>query len=462
MRTNPLDRLSLRVKIVVWNTLLLFAFCFGLGIFFYKTLQHNLYVTLDRELASAASQLAATVDVQNGQPSLPEEPDLLPSNTVITIYDRAGKTVLATTQPGWAAIFKSTPPPIQQQSRFQTLRSNDGTLWRILYKPITDSGHVIGILQVARSESEIASTLAQLLNLMLLTIPVALVLATTGGFFLANRALKPVDEITRTAARISTNDLAIRLHVLRNDEIGRLATTFNSMLDRLQAAFQRQKQFTADASHELRTPLATLIATADIALESPRSVQGYKQVISSMRNDAQRMSALVNDLLTLARVDAGQEQLTLEKLDFSLLVQDTADSLRSLAVQKGIALLCDITPSLFISGDQLYLTRLVINIIDNAIKYTPPGGTVRVTVATIAKRLCLTVSDSGPGIAPEHLPHLFDRFYCADTARARAQGGAGLGLAICKWIVEAHHGDIAVSSQPGHGTTFTIRLPLGY
>jgi len=458
---SPLDRPSLKAKIALWNDLLIFAFCLVLGLFLYKTLQHNLYATLDRELAGAATQLTATIDVQNGQPSLPEEPDLLPSSTIIAIYDSAGKTILATTRPSLAAITKSVPTPVPPRSFFQTLRSNDGTRWRVLYKPITDSGRVVGILQIARSESEIASTLTQLLRLMLLAVPVALALATAGGFFLATRAMKPVDEITRTAARISTDDLAIRLHVLRNDEIGRLAATFNNMLDRIQSAFQRQRQFTADASHELRTPLATLIATADVALESPRSVQGYKQAILSMRSSAQRMSALVNDLLLLAHVDAGQERLALEKLDFSLLVQDAADSLRSLAVQKGVDLVCDSTPSLPIFGDQLHLTRLVVNIIDNSIKYTPPGGKVRITVTTIAGYLCFVVSDSGPGIAPEHLPRLFDRFYRVDEARTRAQGGAGLGLSICKWIAEAHHGDIAVSSQLGHGTTFTVRLPLG-
>lgn len=339
------------------------------------------------------------------------------------------------------------------------MRLADGSEWRVLTRPVVQNGQLIGVLQVARDEQETELALRQLVTLMAIAIPTTLVLAVAGGLFLAARALDPIDRITRTAAQISAESLERRLGLPGQDEVGRLAATFDRMLDRLEAAFQRQRQFTADASHERRTPLTLLTSTADVALERPRSAAAYREVIASMREDARRMNQLLGELLTLARADAGQELIDRESLDLATLASEIVLVLQPLAQSRAVQLVSLAPASVTIVGDQTRLTQLLTNLVDNGLKYTSPGGTVTVSVERESDQAVLRVADTGSGIADEHLPHLFERFYRVDKARSRAEGGAGLGLAICQWIVQVHGGDITVASELGRGTTFTVRLP---
>lgn len=303
---------------------------------------------------------------------------------------------------------------------------------------------------------------------------VALLIAAIGGYWLAGKALRPVKMITRTANEINATDLRRRLHLQRRDEFGELAATFDQMLARLEAAFKRQTQFTADASHELRTPLTIIALEINRALTQLERPEDYRQILEQLQAENEQMTYIVNNLLTLARADTGQLDLQREEVDLSDIALACVERLLSLAQQSHITLSTGTLPELLVCGDPQFLSRMFMNLIENAIKYTRGIGTrVHVELACEQERWAVVrVQDDGPGIAEEHLPSLFERFYRVDKARARKieqtgvvagkekPGGTGLGLAIVQWIVQAHGGEIRVESKPGSGSVFQVRLPL--
>jgi heavy metal sensor kinase len=305
------------------------------------------------------------------------------------------------------------------------------------------------------------AALNQLLMLIALTAPIVLLMAVAGGVFLAARALDPLDHMTRTAEMICAEDMSRRLAVRRTqDEVGRLAATFDRMLERLDRSFERQRQFTADASHELRTPLAMLVSRAGLALERRRAPEEYEQILEQIRDEGMRMGRIVNDLLMLARADAGNVVAVSERLDAGELVGSVVEAMLPLASQRGSALRQDIEQGLMLVGDQTRLMQLLINLIENALAHTPRGGDVLVAVFRDSNSAVLEIVDNGTGIPPEHLPHVFERFYRGDRDGRSPRQGAGLGLALCLSIARAHGGDIHVASQLGKGTRVTVRLPL--
>jgi heavy metal sensor kinase len=241
--------------------------------------------------------------------------------------------------------------------------------------------------------------------------------------------------------------------------LGRLATVLNSAFARSEAAFAQQRQFTADAAHELRTPLAVLIAEAQATLARPRHGEEYRESVEACLETAQQMRRLTESLLELARLDAGHGALRRERLDLAETAREGVELLQPLARDRGLSLHCDLAPAPC-AGDSDRLGQVVTNLVDNAIRYNRPPGQIRVATRTENGCAILTVADTGVGIGPEHLPHVFERFYRADPSRSRASGGQGLGLAISKAIVEAHGGSLEISSAPGAGTTFTLRLSL--
>lgn len=354
--------------------------------------------------------------------------------------------------------------PTQQswQPGFKTLVTENGR-WRIYTQEILPHNErPPGWLTVARSLQPVDLTLQNLLNQHLLKVPLLLGLVGLGGLFLANRALKPIDQITRIAEQVRVSgDLTQRIHYqgTTDDELERLATMFDEMLDSLQATFEHEKRFTADASHELRTPLTALKGRLHVALSQLRSAETYEETLQAIEQEVDRLIRLSSDLLLLSRLQQHHQNRHLEPIDLSDLLAAIAEQIQPLADLQQLQFSTQITSDLQIQSNPDHLIRLFLNLLENAVKYTPAEG--KVSLSATLQRHCIQVrvTDTGIGISPEHLPYLFERFYRVEKSRSRAMGGTGLGLAIAQEIVHRHHGAIAVQSQPGHGTTFTVTFP---
>ena len=289
----------------------------------------------------------------------------------------------------------------------------------------------------------------------------ALVLALAGSWFLTTRALAPIDRISRVAAAVSASNLGQRIDRLQMEtELGRLAGTLNDTFDRLQAAFEQQIRFTSDASHELRTPLSIVTNQAELALRRDRQPAEYRDALRAILEAARRMRTVVEDLLTLARADAGELSLRRDPLDLAAVVRGTAELMAGEAERRGVAIELDLADAA-LRGDRSRLQELVTNLLANAIRYNREGGRVTLRLRTGGGLALLDVSDTGIGIPPEEQALVFDRFHRVDKARSREAGGSGLGLAISRWIAEAHGGRILLESEPGEGTTFRVELPAG-
>jgi heavy metal sensor kinase len=295
-------------------------------------------------------------------------------------------------------------------------------------------------------------------------IPILLLLATGGGYLLARQSLQPVAHMTERAARIGAENLHERLLVERpGDELGRLATVLNELLGRVSTAFEQQRQLIADASHELRTPVAILSSEAELALSRERSPAELRKALTAVHEEAGRLQHVVEDLFLLARANAGERLLVIEELYVGELAADCVEATRALAARKQIDLIFEGDRDLPLRGDESLLRRLLVNLLDNAIKYTPAGGTVRVRTRREEQDYVVEVTDTGPGVPVEARERLFDRFYRASRARSAGTqvGGAGLGLAISRWIAEAHGGRLELAASGEQGSTFALTLPAG-
>jgi heavy metal sensor kinase len=318
------------------------------------------------------------------------------------------------------------------------------------------ASQVVGAIQVAQNLSSVRQTLNQLLTTLLIGGPLLVVLAGAGGYFLAARALAPIDKITRTARQISAEDLSARLNLPNtDDEAGRLAATFDSMLARLDDAFQRERRFTADAAHELRTPLAAMQTILSSTLARQRTPAEYEQVLADLGEETERLHTLVEGLLHLTHSDAAHPMVK-DTVNLSNLLGDVTDSLRLLAEDKGLELRANISKKLTVTGDSDALIRLFVNLLDNAIKYTEQGQITVVANPRPNGSVEVAITDTGVGIAAAHLSHIFERFYRVD--KSRTTSGAGLGLAIALSVAQTHGGTIRVESNMGKGTVFSVQL----
>jgi heavy metal sensor kinase len=295
-------------------------------------------------------------------------------------------------------------------------------------------------------------------------IPVALLLASLGGYFLARKSLAPVAEMASQARNMGAASLHNRLAVAnQRDELGQLALSFNQLLERIETSFEQQRRFVADASHELRTPVAILRGEAEVTLARPdRSPQEYRETLAILRDESQRLARIIEDLFTLTRADAGQYPLTLRHAYLDELAAEALVRARSLALAKNITLTSSIDPDLPICADEVLLGRMLLNLLDNAIKYSPPRSTVELACRRDGERYRVTIADNGPGIPADLQSRIFERFYRADKARSRSEGdsgGAGLGLAIARWIAEAHQGGLELTRSDSSGSAFSVCLP---
>ena len=464
-------RLSARSRLTIWYVTLVATTVIGLGSLGIWLVRQGLYDISDDVLRSKATAVTTEIEIEEGRlvfdnvdedhNDADEDASLMVGLDVVRIWDLNGQVIFH------HPPIESVPPlaprvlaaVFADREQFERIHAN-GTTYRLFVQPIHHRGEIVGAVAVGRSEAEIVALLDRLRVLGLAGLAVALVAAAAGGTFLATRALRPVARITRAATHIEAADLSLRLENPGvDDEFGRLTTAFNGMIDRLERAFQRQQRFTADASHELRTPLAVIRSLAEVALASPRDEAYDAKTYASICEESERLTQLVESLLTLARADEGHLPLLVE-VDVDEVALDAAARIVERARRQGVTLSVAPSEGYTVRGDASLLTQLVLNLLDNALRHTPAGGRIGLAVESGDAGVVLRVADTGSGIPSEHLPRLFERFYRVDEARSRSMGGFGLGLAICEWIARVHAGTLTVESTVGVGTTFRLWLPL--
>ncbi|MDN5361429.1 MAG: two-component system, OmpR family, sensor kinase [Moorella sp. (in: firmicutes)] len=466
--------MSLRVRLALLVTITLGLTFVILGGLVYLLMGHYLTNEIDRSLVTRAQEVVRSFKVEGNilrqqRITLPNVNVFSAPDTFIQIVDSDGFVVTRSDNLGRQSLPLGPQTLIQAGNGiafFETDVVGNHSL-RIYNVPLLLQNQPVGLLQVARLLSPVQQTLGNLRRVLLLLGLFLVFIATTLGYILARTALRPIDRLTQVAEQIGEGkDLDQRVpYSGPMDEVGRLAATFNGMLARLQRAYtsleeaySAQRRFVADASHELRTPLTTIRGNVDLL----RKMQGRgdampEEALADIAGEAERMSRLVNDLLTLARADAGQE-IKGEPLAVQPLLQEIARQAPFLGQAAFTATGLDTLAGKMILGNRDFLKQLFFILLDNAFKYTPPEGRIELVASTETGRLVIKVRDTGPGIAPQDLEHIFDRFYRADAMRS--SDGTGLGLAIARWIVEQHQGQIGVESTVGEGTTFTVTLPL--
>ena len=471
--------LSLRYKLALYYLAVLSIVMLVCGVAIYGYISRSLVRTIDESLDHQVLKLEQIANLSTYDlPS--EEPDTLPLNSpesdaipialhLMQVINQRGEIKTdsyANPNDEIAADLNALQQLQAGQTRHDTVVAPSGETLRLATRRARGHDNADFYVRVGYSLAALQQARKRLLLIFGIAIPLALLLSGFGGLVLANQALQPVDSITKAAEQIGAGDLTERVPVpaqpRKMDEIGRLAATFNTMIARLQAAFERQKQFTSDASHELRTPLAVMRGELEIALRRPRAPEEYQRTLGSNLEEIIRLSRLVEDLLMLARADAGRVELQCEPLDLAALCGNTVEYITPLAEQREQTLSYQAPPQpITIHADQQRLKQLLLNLLDNAIKYTEPHGKITLGLTVEQQHATLTVADTGRGIPAEDLPHVFDRFFRRSAKTSdRSAPGSGLGLSIVKWIVEAHGGTIVVESQVGAGTVFTIRLPL--
>jgi heavy metal sensor kinase len=462
---------SIKFRFTIWYLLVLAVLLTALsaGVYFY--LSRSLYQNLDDSLELRSTQLVGFAAILESieQGEFQEE---LGEIVILLFY--ADNQSVEYSPPGISIPLPDEfiSQAIASTGLFATIQTAEGEGLRLLAVPV-DLG-IPGpppgpppsippaLLVIGRSTKQIDQALHGLVRTLVMAVPLALAVAAGGGIFLARRALKPVDKIAQTAQEIEEGDLSRRINVYAKDELGRLAATLNEMIGRLEKAFQRQKQFTSDASHELRTPLAVIEAESTLALQKKRSSSDYQQSLELISQESRQMSSLIDQLLTLARADAGKEQWNFTEVELGKLISNLSTDVEVLCQEKGLSFQLGQTQDLVVKGDEARLRELFMNLLDNAIIYTPAPGTVSLSFRREGQMAVVAIMDTGIGIPAEDIAFIFERFYRVDKSRSRAEEGTGLGLAICRHIAEAHGGKIEVESQVGAGSTFSVWLPLQF
>jgi two-component system OmpR family sensor kinase len=470
--------LSLRYKLALYYLIILSIVLLLCGVAVYVYTSRSLVLTIDESLDHQVKKLEkdvrlSTRDYLSDEPDTDTESELEREGEIVKMTPQLMQVINSSgiiTSDSYAHPSDEIPVNLPELQRLppdstyhQTIRLPSGELLRLATRRSKGYDGADFYVRLGQSLAALERARARLLLILGISIPVALLLSSFGGLVLANQALSPVDRITKAAEEIGAGDLSKRVPTpSKMDEIGRLAATFNQMISRLQAAFERQKQFTSDASHELRTPLAVLRGDIEIALRRERTAEEYQRTLASNLEEIIRLSRLVEDLLMLARADAGRVELRCEELNLNELCHKMTEYISPLAEQREQTLHYDAPPNpVRVNADVQRIKQLLLNLLDNAIKYTEPRGTITLKVTTEENDAVMSVSDTGRGIPAEDLPHVFDRFFRRSAKTSdRSAPGSGLGLSIVKWIVEAHGGKIEVQSQLGTGTTFTVRLPL--
>jgi len=459
-------RLSIGVRLTLWY-LAFFAVAqlvFGVGM--WLILRDNLYDLVDDSLEEQVEDLKNFLQSQAKDPSIPRLREQVNqtfaidhSGTYLELYAADGGLIYR------SASLQAHPsvlvPPNQVKEQMLRSRKIEGEDFRFILQKVEVNGRLYTVQMGIPAEDAI-ETLHSFRSYLLMFAPLLLVAAAGGGYWLSRRALAPVDALVRTAREVSGTNLNTRLQKLETgDELQRLSDTLNEMLDRIESAFRRITEFTADASHELRTPVSLIRTEAELALRRSRGEAEYKESLRHILLEAERTTALIEQLLSLARADSGREKLHLQPVDLRQTLRRVVEGWQQVATIRNLRFSASLdVPDFFVMGDETLLRRLADILLDNAFKYTSAPGSVYLSLEPKGESAVITVKDSGVGIPKEEQSKIFERFYRVDKARSRAQGGAGLGLAIAQWIVTQHGGSIGVESRSGDGAIFRVELPM--
>jgi heavy metal sensor kinase len=476
---------SVRLRLTLWYTGVLALVLITLAVAGYFIFWQSTVKRTDSDLAELSSAflttLAAELKDQPGPEALKSAAQVAIAehrfrDHIFVVLDPAGGLYLSSPDLASGRVASEYVPPeflssepfrrlAEASSRAEHLYQNlgagkHGYRGYARHFPVNGQTYTLVVLRSLHPQQEM---LEEITTAFAGAIPIAILLASAGGYFLARKSLAPVAAMSAQAGRIGASNIHERLAVKNEkDELGHLAQSFNHLLDRLDQSFERQRCFMADASHELRTPVAILRGEAEVALSrTARSPEEYRESLTILHNEAQRLTHIVEDLFTLTRADAGQYPLAPRNFYLDELLLDCAHSVRTLALAKNIAIVTDTPPELPVVGDEPLLRRMILNLLDNAIKHTPTGGRVTLECRNASGEYALRITDTGAGIPADLQPRIFERFFRVDKARSRGEndgGGAGLGLSIARWIAESHHGRLELTRSDLTGSTFTAYL----
>lgn len=463
---------SIRSKLTAWYVVLLGIILILFSTLLYFFLSKRLYESIDNSLKVSASVVGKTALMKYATVPLPGMEYFMEQflgfgnlNKFYRIYDESGnvgsrsKNIDASQFPLTQLAYSNS---LEGKVTYETFIAPGNHSIRVITMPIMKEGKLGNLIQVGTSLENVKETLNGLRIFLFTAVPSVLLLATLVGRFMARRALKPVAKITQTARDIGSGvDLSKRIPVSEvKDEIGLLANTFNDMMERLENSFKHIRQFSGDASHELRTPLTVLKGQSELVLSKVRTPKEYQDVLSSNLEEINYMTRVIDDLSALAKSDELKIKMDLKPVDLGSIIEEVCRHAEIIASEKNIEIIISYLEPVKIPADAVRIRQMVWNLMHNAIKYTMSGGRVKISLQDKEVWALLTVEDTGIGIPEDDLPLIFNRFYRVDKARSREEGGSGLGLSICKYIVEAHKGEIEVESKVGQGTKFKIRLPL--
>jgi two-component system, OmpR family, sensor kinase len=462
--------MRLRVRLTLWYGSALAMVLITFSVVLYVLTARNLRDDVDQSLEETATAAVRSLQERGFLPLIDEEellsqfPELARIDKFFQIFSPSGTITIRSPNirqhevPLSRTALEAT---LNGQTILESAKYPHEPPLRLISVPIIHRDNLLYIVQVGTSMESIEDTLRRFLILLVVAMPIALAVSLAAGWFLAGRALRPVDAITLAAQRIAAGDLSQRLTMpTAPDEIGRLAGTFNNMIGRLDTSFRQIRQFTSDASHELRTPLTVMKGETELVLRRPRALEDYQAVLESNLEEIDRMTRIVEELLFLSRADMGEVKMESKPVLLETLVEDIHRQAPLLGQDRNIEVVLGTVMPALVQGDELRLRELLLNLVENAIKYSHPGGKVEIGLATVGQEAILSVTDQGIGIGPEDHTKIFNRFFRTDGARNHTKKGTGLGLAICAWIVEFHKGRISVKSDVGQGSTFTVTLPL--
>jgi two-component system OmpR family sensor kinase len=463
---------SVRARLTLWYVTILAAILIAAIALIYFLLARALYTRIDDGLQAVLAIAATSLnnDLTEGQDvadaARSTATELASRQTLIAIYDGRGQLLAEAGREDDIVIPAPAPgdlPATEPELRTIVEADDLDDRHRLAIQRVTIASFNVEYVIVAGTSLEPTDEeLESLRGILVYLVPLSLIVAGIGGWFLAGRSLSPVVAMADRARQIGIENISQRLPVANpKDELGRLAGTFNDLLARLEASLIQQRQFMADASHELRTPLTTARTASSVALQQPsRDESEYRETLQLIEQETIRLSRIVDDMFTLARADAGSYPVRAMPMYLDEVVDEAVRALRVVASTRGVTIMAEVLRPAPLTGDEDLVRRLLVNILDNAVRYTPSGGAVRVALDLAGASYAISVSDNGPGIPAEIQPRIFERFYRVDAARTHGRdGGAGLGLALARWIAQVHGGDVALAASSRLGSTFIITLP---